>query len=325
MTEQPNDPFDYAGVEARAEVLSRWQVSPSRQAPTGAEGPCPRCGHPMKAPITTQITISETELAAPAEPPDPARTLTVYFVCACGEAHAGRKEADTGGCGAFWLADLVKRDDGFYILTPTADRSFAQAAIDLHAAAKTQNANVQKSAEKWLGGIAALFGLFSLAGIFSSGSAVAALDNAGKWAAGVVAALAVLTAGFAVVLGYLAAYGWPITSEVANNLQLKAWKDKRDEYAPKAGKRLRSAVKSAAASLSFIVATVGIIWFGPRATSTPTLELTTKDGGSACGSLVSWSPDGRIQLKNGEGDVFTIRACTVAKVTITESCDDVKA
>jgi hypothetical protein len=322
MTEQPaTAPFEYGERLIDEQLLAAWALSPPGQVPTSASGPCPRCGHQTDMPITTKITTGT--MLAVAEPQDPARTLTVQIVCACTGAHAGRSDADTQGCGAWWLADLAKNADGSYSLSPTVDRTWAQAAIEVRAAAETQNADVHNAAEKWLGGIAALYGLFSLAGVITGRDAVAALSTAGKVAVGILAFAAILTAGWAVVNGYKAAYGWPIDMPVTCNKELAAWKEKREKFAPAAGRKLRTAVRFAAASLCLIVVTVGVIWFGPRATENPRLEIATTDGGTACGTLVSWSPeDGRIQLKDPGGRVFTMEAGTIAKITVTESCGD---
>jgi hypothetical protein len=189
--------------------------------------------------------------------------MTRQIICNCLVNH-NQPEGVRGGCGRYWLGTLTRRDDGSYDLRVEEDRSLLPIAAVLNEALATQDKRVQGSAEKWLGAVTAIYGLFSLTGIATAKDALAGLNAGSKAVIAVALLIGLSAASYALVQGYRAAYGWPRAVSVENNEQLRAWYKESQDYAPTAVERLHRAIVFALVSLGGVVIVMLLVWFLPR-------------------------------------------------------------
>lgn len=167
------------------------------------------------------------------------------------------------GCGRWWLATVTGRGPDDYTLSPAADDSLLAEATALNDAVAKQDTAVQSSAEKWLAGITALYGLFGLTGVAVGKDSVSQLSTGGKLGVAGAGLAGLTLAALAVVAGYKAAYGWPVVTRILDDEQLKEWARKRDQYSRTAAGLLQRAVLFAVLSLGALVVATALIWFLP--------------------------------------------------------------
>lgn len=186
------------------------------------------------------------------------------IVCLCRDSHDGRPAGLAQGCGRWWLVDIVRSGDGSnWHLEPAEDDRMLPAAEALNDAAANQLTDVRNAVEKWLPGVAALYGLFGLAGIVTAPSRVAKLAVGEKW---LVAAFILVGLGAtitSIICGYRAAYGWPRIVKVMSNEQLQAWYEKRKNRAGKAIALFRTALVCALIALTALLLAAGTLWTWP--------------------------------------------------------------
>jgi hypothetical protein len=241
--------------------VAAWQVllPPGDRLPT-LIGNCPACKHRCQVPVTDEIVQGGVPAAAaPASP----SVLTRLIECNCPQDH----HQPTGvrvGCGRYWLGRLDRVEDGSYRLSAERNMMLMPAAMALNDALATQDKRVQSAAEKWIGAVTAIYGLFSIAGIAVGRTALSGLSASYKWLIAAVVLAGLVAAGSAIMLGYLAAYGWPRVVGVDNNDMLQAWHRSYRGYAPTAAKHLRKAVYLAFTSLAALSAVMVLMWFLPR-------------------------------------------------------------
>jgi hypothetical protein len=137
------------------------------------------------------------------------------------------------------------------------------AAEALSDAEPTQLSDVRAAAEKWLPGLAALYGLFGLAGVVSGRSSIAELPSGGKWTVAALALAGLVATVVSIMCGYRAAYGWPRNAKVMTNHQLQVWYDDRNGQAGKAAALLRTALIWALVALVALLLATGTLWFWP--------------------------------------------------------------
>jgi hypothetical protein len=255
-------PLAYANelVPARQDQIDHWRVvvAPGGWMPT-LIGDCPACGHRCETTVGEVVVKGGAPSAAGAAAPS---EMTRQVICNCRIDH----DPSTGvpGCGRYWLGTLTRQADGTYRLTAEADLRLLPAAEALHTAVTGQDKRIQAAAEKWVGAVTAIVGLFSLAGIATAKDALTGIGTEQKWlvAGALVAALGL--AATALVSGYRAAYGWPATVDVSDNAKLQAWYDDYRRYAQTAAGGLRTAVVFALGALAALVAVMLLVWFLPR-------------------------------------------------------------
>ncbi|MGO8889833.1 MAG: hypothetical protein ACLP8X_08075 [Streptosporangiaceae bacterium] len=241
--------------------VAAWQVL----LPTGDRlptliGNCPACNHRCQVPVTDEIIQGGVLAAADAASPS---GLTRLIECNCPQDHRQPTGVRTG-CGRYWLARLEKAEDGSYRLSAERNITLMPAATALSDALATQDKRVQSAAEKWIGAVTAIYGLFSIAGIAVGRTALSGLSYRYKWLVAAVVLAGLVAAGSAIMFGYLAAYGWPRVVEVDTNEKLQAWYRSYRRYAFTAAKRLRKAVYLALVSLAALSAVMVLMWFLPR-------------------------------------------------------------
>jgi len=172
--------------------------------------------------------------------------------------------------------------------------------------------NVRTLAKEWLGGITALFGIFSVGGFFIAGDAIEGLDEWRPYAFMAAALLAVALTAASIGMGNKAAYGWPgKPKRTITGLRYREAQP-RQAYVPKRGPdALRGAVHDlewaavlAGAALLALVAAVGVVW-GDQLQAAPGWtggRLLDKDGDSLiCGEIESVGEAG-IEVRNSEGE-----------------------
>jgi hypothetical protein len=186
--------------------------------------------------------------------------------CDCMVDH-DRPAGVKAGCGRFWLGTLTG-GLGAWQLHAETDRSILPAARALEDAVAEQDKQVQASAEKWLAGITAVFGLFTLSGVVTPDKATEGLSAWGKVWVALALVAATAAAATALGLGYGAAYGWPRPVDVSTKKKLEAWFRQRRAYAETASAKLRFAILTAFGALFLLVVAVALLWFLPRTLTT---------------------------------------------------------
>ena len=131
---------------------------------------------------------------------------------------------------------------------------------------------------------------------------------------GILAGLAVAAAAAAVLLGYIAAYGWPKRHDVSTDEQLRDWYSKRS---PDVARNLGRSVISAVAALILLTGAAGVIWFGTAAS--PVVKISYRDASNknkeaaACGPLANSSGQ-EIDVQPGENGNTVTKAVPFKQV-----------
>lgn len=320
-------------VRVTAAKLAEWEVEQADPLapPTAMVGNCPRCGDQMTASLVTAAPITssvEADLAF-APPIDLTKQLTRRIECRCSQPHVGRPADKSEGCGAFWYISLTAVDDS-WALGP-ADPALVRAADALEAEiARTRIDDVRKTAEKWLAGLTALYGLFSVSGAVIGKDTASALSHDARVAVACLGLTAIVSAVVSIVSGYLAAYGWPSVKPANNDEELLAWFKQRDRdeqrRVPRAIEHLHRAVLAATAALALLSAAVGVLWLGPQASPPkPLVRITATVKGtisSTCGELGD-SADTSVKLQVTDGphaSTEAIPAGSITKWEIVKKC-----
>jgi hypothetical protein len=248
-------------TEPDEQQIAHWavEVRHGSRLPT-LRGSCPSCNHECVVDIL-DIAI-QGGLPAGASEAGPA-TLTRQIICNCRNEHQ-QPPGVRGGCGRYWLAELSREDDASYRLGVQKNVRLLSAATALNDIQQSQDKNIQDAAERWIGLVSIIYGLFSLAGIVAAGSILSGLDAASKSLIGFALAIALFAAGGALFAGYLAAYGWPTLAPVKNDRDLENWYIMSQTYSIAAVKRLREAIVLAFISFGSLSAVMLLVWFLPR-------------------------------------------------------------
>jgi hypothetical protein len=223
-------------------------------------GDCPTCKHRCQVPVADEIIQGGVPAAAERTPP---QVLTRLITCNCPKDHM-QPTGVRAGCGRYWLGTLHRAEDGSYRLSAERNLLLMPAAAALNDALAAQDKRVQSAAEKWIGGVTAIYSLFSVIGIATGQDVLSGLSIGYKWLVAVVVLAGLVTAGSAVIFGYLAAYGWPHVVGVDNNDKLQKWYKSYRSYAVIAARRLQKAVYLALSSLAAISIVMLLVWFLPR-------------------------------------------------------------
>lgn len=152
-------------------------------------------------------------------------------------------------------------------------------------------------AEKWLPGVAALTGIFSISTAVVAGGSTSKLSTPVSAVTFALLALAIIGATTALVLGYRAAYGWPRMLRFANpaeqstaDAKIRRWKSNRPRL-------LKWAVGLAGSVILSLLVALGIVWFKPgTASAMTTVRITYHPAGlvgstvQRCGELLGSGP-----------------------------------
>lgn len=304
-------------ITVNSAELAPWHGSASADA-ISVEGPCPECGHTTANQIPRRISaLVRTTGQQP-------QTVTTELVCACTEEHPGRPSGVTTGCGRSWLAVAAIAANGTVTLSPPpppADPQVAEAAQALQAAGPKQLADIRAAAEKWLGGVTTLFGLFGLAGLITSRSTLTTLATGWKVVIAIGVVVAASLAGLAIYRIYRAAYGWPVTRPVSTNQELLAWYATQEAAPRVQAGHLRDGVRAAGAALVALIVTAGLLLLAPPKTPTvPFVQVTLTDGSQICGTLLPATPGSTLIRRADDGNSEDLTPRSIEAETVVAAC-----
>jgi hypothetical protein len=244
------------------EQVAKWTTlqPPGERLPT-LRGGCPTCGDECQVEVFDVVAVGGARSAVEAD--EPVVELTRQIICNCRINH-GWPDGVRAGCGRYWLGTLTRQADGSYRLSAEQDLTLLPAATALTDEQASQGKRIQGAAEKWLGAVTAIYGLFSLTGVAVAKDSLDGLSTGSKWLVAVVLLLGLAAAATALVFGYQAAYGWPHPVTVDDKPALRQWYQKYQNNAPVAAKQLQMAVFAAFGSLAAVSGVMLLIWFLPR-------------------------------------------------------------
>lgn len=276
-------------------------------------GRCPVCAHESATAVPRQVIALEAAADTHA--------LTVSVSCACEQPHADRPNG-VAGCGRRWSCTATTDAESQVRLSPLADPTLVAAAEALDASGTTQVIGIRAAAEKWIGGVAAIFSLFGLAGITITRTTLAGLST--WWQAGIAAAAAasIALAGLAIFRIYRSAYGWPVTYSVIDDDELRDWYSAQQKAPAVQAGYLRDGVRAAGAALAMLVITVGLLWFAPQQqAAAPLVRVMLSDGSRVCGTLLPATDSGtpRIQRAN-DGAAVSVPLRSLSGLTGVPAC-----
>jgi len=275
-------------------------------------GSCPVCSHDSPMVITQQFTAMEATSGP--------KVLAVSLACACDQPHSGRPDGDSG-CGRHWSCTATADANNQVSLSELSDPALVAAADALRAAGATQLADLRSAAEKWIGGVTALFSLFGLAGVIVTRSTVANLTPGWQAAIAAMAAVSVGLAGLAVSWIYRAAYGWPVTRVIADNDELRNWYASREAAPRVQAGCLRDGVRAAGGALAALAVTVGLLWFAPqRQPTVPMVQVTLSNGSQVCGTLLPATPGRTLVRRASDGTAVDISPRSIAALAVVAAC-----
>lgn len=276
-------------------------------------GRCPACSHESAAAVPQQVIALEAIGGT--------RTLTVSVSCECDQPHKDRPDG-VAGCGRRWSCTATTSADTQVTLSPLADPALVAAAEALSAAGAAQVSGIRGAAEKWIGGVTAIFGLFGLAGVTVTRTTLAGLSAGWQAGVAVAAAAAIALAGLAVYRIYRAAYGWPVTYSVTDDDELRDWYSAQQKAPAVQAGYLREGVRAAAWALSALVITAGLLWFAPQQpAATPLVQATMSDGSRVCGTPLPATGPGTARIRRAsDGTAVTVPLRSLAGLTAVTAC-----
>lgn len=255
-------PIEYADefVQATDNLVASWRVF----VPQGARlptliGNCPTCNHECEAEVTDVVVQGGIPASAERAPIE---IMTRQIICNCRHNH--QQPASVPGCGRSWLVALGLQHDGSYALSVQKDTRLLPPAVALNKALAQQNARIQGAAEKWIGAVTAIYGLFSITGIATAQKALSGMSTESKSLVAIALVVGLACAGSALISGYVAAYGWPNAVGVRNDKELQEWYAALQGYAVTAARRLQWAVLLSFCSLGTLAVVMLLVWFLPR-------------------------------------------------------------
>jgi hypothetical protein len=192
-------------------------------------------------------------------------------VCNCERAHEGRPGTVLAGCGRFWMVMVREHSDQTWSVAPLTDESLFSALRMLAEDERTQESRIRGASEKWVGAVAAIYGLFSIAGVVAAKDALAGIVTVGRLTIALLYVAALATAAVALLSGYVAAYGWPTEIGTMTVEDVRKYRERRRQGLRNAARRLRRSVFLACATLLLLSVMVMVLWLLPRAgaVSTP--------------------------------------------------------
>jgi hypothetical protein len=292
-------------VTVNAAQLANWHGSASAAALT-LSGPCPECLVNSPHEVPRQFTARESGTAKPAA------MMTADLKCACEEPHRDRPSTESTGCGRSWYVRATVAADGGVTLAPlqaALDPRLAVARKALDDAGPQQLTDLRGAAERWIGGVTALFSLFGLAGVTITRATVTGLSTWWQVGVAIAAATSIGLAGVAIWWIYRAAYGWPVTSPVSTDDEVLAWYEGRLAAPRTQAGYLRRGVGAAGLALTALVVTAGLLWFAPQQPAAgPLVQATLGDGSRVCGTLLAGPATGTTGVAEATGTVRIRRA-----------------
>lgn len=324
-------PYRIVQVRVSQTDLEGWSAG-KEDGVLSVTGACPRCGHDTRSALLTEHVEIESLLTQQEPPGGPLNfQITRSIDCACSEAHPKPANAVTAGCGASW-AITAKQSQATWVVEAGDARVVAAAHALATEAATNDLKAIRATAAKWLAGVAALYGLFSLSGAVVGKDTVDKLATSTKIAIASLLFIALVAAVASVVSGYLAAYGWPKNVTIENDADLRVWFEQRSTWNQQqlagAVESLHRSVYAAVAALAALSVALGLLWLGPTASAaSPLIRVTYTRGGisgplSVCGKLDSLTANS-VMLDVTEGprtNPQTIPVASINKTELVDSC-----
>ena len=300
--------------------LAGWTASIDANNIERTDGLCPRCGHPTPETIPPLSVITAALVTAfKDDAVENVQSLTHFIDCACGEPHAGRPANVSTGCGGEWLIRITKGPRGLQV--GTGDTTLLGAAKAFNEASADELSVVRGLAKSWVQGVAALLGLFSLAGLVFTATAVSVLSSGYQIAFAALASAALAAAASGTYLAYRAAFGWPKKTSVDDDVKLRAFFIDNGERTRKAARNLKLGVGSTFLSIAALGAAILILWFGtPASPPSPLVMITSTDGSRPCGTLLPASGNGSVRVVTVPGAVITLLPRTLVTLTTVAKC-----
>lgn len=322
MTTVKYEPGRYLPTDAE---LAAWTVDELNDRIVAIEGKCPSCGHGTKQEVHSYLIDERAKgMAGPNRSLPQTERMTRVCECACNGKHPDPKDPQTiwPSCGRWWLATIRLTSVGpDQRVMATRDESLLGAAQAARQVAADAEIKLRSSAEKWIGAITALIGLFGLSGVLTGANAFTNLPGTARWVAGIAAAAAFLTGGVAIFMSYRAAYGWPVKVNVTTDAELQTWYQNRREDLDGAKNRFKIGVCFAAAAAVALAVTVGCVWFWPTAAPAHPLVMVTRvDDSQVCGTLLDSSIGQRLRIRRTNGDVQTVNAAEIRSLQAVTQC-----
>jgi hypothetical protein len=296
--------------------LATWTASPEGTDPEQARGPCPRCHHPTTATFQSPAVIVAAFIN---EAVKNVTSLTHLIDCSCQEPHAGRPAGILQGCGGEWLISITNERAGLKV--GAGDIALLGAARAFNEASANELSVVRGLAKNWVQGVAALLGLFSLAGLVFTATAVGNLSSGYQIGFAALAATALAAAALGTYMAYRAAFGWPKASRVDNDVKLQEFFSDNGKRAAKAAEYMKYGVSATFLSIAALGAAILILWFGtPASPPSPLVTITSTDGSEPCGNLLPAGSDGSARILTAQGGVVAIAPSTVMTITTVDKC-----
>lgn len=279
-----------------------------------ASGTCPSCHGEMAYTVDTIVVAQGAGEAGTQGAPR-------KIVCRCTTTHLDDEGKDHSGCGRYWYVRILT-DGTEPAIIPETDSALKPLAERFAATdPKSQEDKVRAAAEKWVGAVTALLGLFGLSGIAFGKDAVAGLGTDLRWVFAVALLVAVCTASLAVLRIYRAAYGWPHTVDVSNVRGLKKWNRERRAAPGKAADNLRAGVYLALSSVLALCVGAGVVLWSGLHTHAALIEVTRADDSRVCGELLDSTPTAKLRIRRADGTVDTPDAARLQKLSSVTKCD----
>jgi hypothetical protein len=302
------------------EDLTSWTVRLDEGVPVSAAGPCPACGHGTSYEVALHVASMGLAGDVDARPPS---AVTRVFECECHRSHtapeASSPAASKDNCGRWWLVTIRLDEEGQRIRAGYDD-TLLGAAKALNAQVAAEESSVRSSAEKWIAGVTALYGLFGFSGLVLGKDGLTGLPFWGRLVAAVLAGLGLLLAAVAIRKSYRAAYGWPTIDDVSNDEKLKAWEKDRHAALPKVVTEFRRGVQASLWSVLVLALALGAILFWPRDVARPITSATLADDSIVCGSLLDTSTAGELRIRKSDGTVAVVPFGEVRKIKSVATC-----
>lgn len=299
-------PYAPAAVTPTPRQLAAWQV---KWQDLHAHGKCPRCNDDM----TFDWQLAFVAMGEPAAE----RSVTRLVKCNCQVTHPSTPESKVG-CGASWEARFYEDATGGHA-APQEDPKLAAAARALETAGQDAESRLRTAAEKWVAGVAAVLALFGIAGTVTGGKILDNTSAGGRESVVALTLASVAVAVVAVVLSYLAAYGWPKIIEMTDP-KLLSWYEGRRERLQTIASQLGWAVVAAVLSIGLLASAAAVAWLNPSSSPNTTLEVTANDASVTCGTLLAAKTPGTVRLRVADGTVKEVPLGKATKVESVRSC-----
>ncbi|MDT5093468.1 MAG: hypothetical protein QOH60_2831 [Mycobacterium sp.] len=294
-------------------VLRTWSFNMEDDTVTGA---CPNCHHTMVYEFEQNVVSINFARENLTRKIDATRKIT----CACRVTHIDSQGNDHKGCGSYWFVRILPHG-----ATPqvTVERDPLLQHVSAELAEQdsaTQEQKVRAAAEKWVGAVTALLGLFGLSGIAFGKDVFASLGTGPRCVMAVALVVSVLAAALAVLRIYRAAYGWPHIDDVSKVSSLMKWYRQRHNAPVKAAESLQWGVYLALTSVvALCVAAGAAIWSGANP-PTALVNVTRTDDSRVCGNLLDSKDAGKLRIRRNNGSVENMDASTISKMSTVTKC-----